>query len=339
MLMSKEMEMTKKNLEKHFKKSKNSILSFGFIKDNETYFYNYNHDNINAQETFGIGSISKTFVGSYIAKLIQNKKINLDKRMDDYLDLNSKIHYPTIRELATHSSGYSFFIPRYQTLKVMFFSGFNKNNIYKGIGIDWVNKYLNHHKPKKKKKYIYSDFNYVVLSLIIEKIEGKPYKEVMQEFILNEVGLKETGYYNLDLSINDQYSWNWEDDNPFTVAGGMYSTVNDMLKFLQYQSDINNQYLDISHTKNVNMLHTRLRSGFSWCSFDAGTYFWHIGGQGYYRSYALFDKEKQIFVVVLATVDINIQHVNRIGSQLFRNVRKDHNKVIDCLSEFNVNEV
>ena len=100
--MSKEMEMTKKNLEKHFKKSENSIISFGFIKDKQTYFYNYNHDNIKGQETFGIGSISKTFVGSYIAKLIQNEKIDLGKRMDDYLELSSKIHYPTIRELATH---------------------------------------------------------------------------------------------------------------------------------------------------------------------------------------------------------------------------------------------
>ncbi len=87
------------------------------------------------------------------------------------------------------------------------------------------------------------------------------------------------------------------------------------------------------------MLHTRMRSGFSWCSFTTGSYFWHIGGQGYYRSYALFDKEKHISVVVLATVDINIQHVSRLGSQLFRNIRKNHDKVIDCLSEFNIDEV
>ena len=125
--MSKEMEMTKKNLERHFKKSENSILSFGFIKDNETYLYNYNHDNVEQQEMFGIGSISKTFVASYIAKLIQLDKIDMGKRVDDYLDLNSKIHYPTLKELATHSSGYSFFIPRYPTLKTVFFSTCSNN--------------------------------------------------------------------------------------------------------------------------------------------------------------------------------------------------------------------
>ncbi|MBU1145229.1 MAG: beta-lactamase family protein [Firmicutes bacterium] len=316
---------------KHFKKSKHSFVSIGFSIDNQEHYYNFGETEDRKNIKFGLGSISKTFIGSYLAKLLFQNKISLSDHLDSYLELNKNIYYPTILELLTHSSGYSFFIPRIPTIKVMVFNGFNKKNIYEGIKRDWVYSYLKTKKPKRIKKYCYSDFNYAILALIIEKIENRPYIEVIKEYITNDIGLKETNYFNLTESKNCGYSWIWEDDNPFLASGGMYSSVKDMLVFLKYQYDEKNEYLNMSHEKYSKTFQKNIFSGFSWNSFLNGKFYWHIGGQGRFRSYALFDKRRHIAITILATVDINLQHVNRIGSQLYRALKRNYRVIVDFL--------
>ena len=332
--MSKNIEDMSGLLEKHFKKSGNSIISIGIGKQDTVNYYNFNHKSDDQEIIFGLGSISKTFIGSYLAKLVYENKISLDDTLDKYFELNDKIAYPTILQLATHTSGYSFFIPRYPTLKVMLLNGFNKKNIYKDIEVEWIFNYLKKHKPSKSKKYRYSDFNYSVLAFIIESIEARPYKEVIVDYIRNDIGLKQTSYYNLKTSTESSYSWIWEDDNPFLAAGGLYSTISDMMKYLIYQNDPKNKYLSISHGKEVKINMKNVFSGFSWNSFYSGKFYWHIGGQGYFRSYTLFDKKREISIVILATVDINLQHIGRLGSVTYRNLKRNHNLLIDFLDEF-----
>jgi CubicO group peptidase (beta-lactamase class C family) len=332
--VSKNIEDMSGLLEKHFKKSGNSIISIGIGKQDTVNYYNFNHKSDDQEIIFGLGSISKTFIGSYLAKLVYENKISLDDTLDKYFELNDKIAYPTILQLATHTSGYSFFIPRYPTLKVMLLNGFNKKNIYKDIEVEWIFNYLKKHKPSKSKKYRYSDFNYSVLAFIIESIEARPYKEVIVDYIRNDIGLKQTSYYNLKTSTESSYSWIWEDDNPFLAAGGLYSTISDMMKYLIYQNDPKNKYLSISHGKEVKINMKNVFSGFSWNSFYSGKFYWHIGGQGYFRSYTLFDKKREISIVILATVDINLQHIGRLGSVTYRNLKRNHNLLIDFLDEF-----
>lgn len=331
--MAKNIEDMGRLLKKHFKRSSHSIISIGIGKQDIVNYYNFNQKSNDQEIEFGLGSISKTFISSYLAKLIEENKISLDNKIDEYFKLNDKIIYPTVLELATHTSGYSFFIPRYPTLKVMLFNGFNKKNIYKNIEVEWVFKYLNKHKPSKSKKYRYSDFNYVVLALIIEKIEARPYKEVLIDYIRNDIGLKQTNYYNKKKSTESSYSWIWEDNNPFLASGGLYSTVSDMVKYLMYQNDKKNNYLSISHGKDVKINKKNIFSGFSWNSFYKGKFYWHIGGQGYFRSYTLFDKKRNISVAILSTVDVNLQHVGRLGSMTYRNLKRNHNLLIDYLNE------
>ena len=148
----------------------------------------------------------------------------------------------------------------------------------------------------KNKKYRYSDFNYAVIALVIEKIEGRPYKEVIFDYIRRDLGLTNTNYYDKKKSIDSPYSWKWKDNNPFLASGGLYSTTSDMIKFLAHQNNPINKYLTISHGKDVKLKIRNIFSGFSWNSFYSGSFFWHIGGQGYFRSYTLFDKKREIIL-------------------------------------------
>lgn len=333
--MNTHIQTTKKLLDRHFHRSKHSRLALGVIAKGESFNISFSEQQEDLyQIPFGLGSISKTFIGAYIAKLIQENKLSLVDTIDVYLPLDNKAYaYPTIEQLTTHTSGYSFFIPRFKTLSSMMFYGFNKRNVYTNIDSDWVTTYLNKHKPSKIKKYRYSDFNYAILSKIIEHITESNIRDVMHVFLREELKLSQTYLADYKKTVEDPYSWNFEDDNPFVPAGCMFSTVHDMLKFMNYHIQ-NPNYIKHVFAKYHQTAHKDIYSGFSWNSFKNGHYYWHIGGQGYYRSYALFDTKRHIAVVILATVDIDFIHIGRLGSSIYRNVKRNYVGLNDFMKTY-----
>jgi CubicO group peptidase (beta-lactamase class C family) len=331
--MSKNIEEFAKNIQSHFKKSKNSILEIGIRSKEGLYKYSWNNNN--QKRHFGLGSVSKTILSTYICKMVKDNEIDLDKTIDQYLPLTKKRRYPTILQLLTHTSGYHAFIPFNRAMWVMLTNGFNKKNIYTNVDKDWLLHSVNKKRPFKKRKYRYSDYNYAIIAMIIEQIKSVSYKTVIIDFLQNEMGMKDTYYASEETTINDSYSWFWEAKNPFLASGGMFSTIDDMIKFLDYQISHQNE-LQLSHDKYQRTnLNKNVFTGFSWNSFYNGKFYWHIGGEGAYRSYALFDLKKDISIIILATVDIDLQHISRLGSSLYRNVKRNHSLIQDYLESQN----
>jgi CubicO group peptidase (beta-lactamase class C family) len=333
--MSKNIDELEKLLQSHYRRSKNSMMAIGIQKGDTVKEYFYNDSSNPDQSLFGLGSISKTIIGTYINVLVNRGKLDINKTIDTYLDGNPKINYPTLLEIATHTSGYHAFIPLWSSLKILITKGFNKVNIYKNLNRDWFVKSYKRIRPLKRKKYRYSDYNYAILALLIEHIEQRPYTEVIIDFLHREIGMTETTYGNYALTKNDSFSWLWNDDNPFIASGGLFSTVQDMLLFLNYQIS-QKDVLSLSHNKHHKTnLNKNIFTSFSWNSFYNGSFYWHIGGQGCYRSYALFDTKRHISLVILCTVDINLQHISRLGSSLYRNIKRNHNLALDYLESMN----
>jgi len=91
------------------KNNDKAIITVGVIKDGEASFTVYGNNGMELPQephTYEIGSITKTFTASFIYRAIQEGKIYLDDTIDHYLDLPKKKHYPTIKQLLTHTSGY-----------------------------------------------------------------------------------------------------------------------------------------------------------------------------------------------------------------------------------------
>jgi len=327
--MSKNLDAFNDKLKIHFKKSKSSIIEVGIVCDGELRMYSLGRKT--DKKYFGLGSISKTVISTYICKMVEEGKIDLEKSIDNYLELSRKRNYPNVLSLLTHTSGYHAFVPLNRAFMVMVFNGFNKKNIYSSIDKEWLINSVNKKRPFKTKKYRYSDYNYAILAMIIETIEERSYKDVIIEYIRTEIGMEDTYYGSPETTQEDTYSWFWNYDNPFLASGGMFSTVKDMIAFLEYQIN-NKDKLALSHDKYWKVRHNKsIFTGFSWNSFYNGSFFWHIGGQGRYRSYALFDLKKNISIVILSTVDINNQHINRLGSSLYRNVKRNKNLILEYL--------
>ena len=307
-------------------------MSIQISKGEDVFKYELSKHHIKAIKLFGLGSISKTIISTYLSYMINQGKIDINQKIDYYLSLNEHIKYPTVLELATHTSGYHAFIPILQSIKVLLFNGFNKKNIYAHLNQKWSVNDLHHRKPFRNKKYRYSDYNYAVLALLIEHIEKRPYQEVIESYLKKEIDMKDTHYGTFELTKHSKYSWVWEDDNPFLASGGLFSTCEDMTKFLKYQISHANELID-AHKKYIKINQKNIYSGFSWNAFYSGSFYWHIGGQGYFRSYALFDIKRDITISLLATVDINLLHVGRIGSSLYRNIKRNHSGLVEFLDE------
>src|SRR6266545_953799 len=138
---------------------------------------------------FRLGSITKQFTATLVLQLVEQGKLKLDGRVSDYLegyrkDTGAKI---TIHHLLSHTSG----LPNYTALP-----GFSETISRTPYAVeDFVKKYASGDLEfEPGTKFNYSNSGYFLLGAIIEKVTGKPYEQVLQENILDPVGMKNTGY-------------------------------------------------------------------------------------------------------------------------------------------------
>ena len=195
-----------------------------------------------------VGSTVKTFTAVTILLLKEEGLISLDDKISKYLtaaDLNGieNAEQSTIRQLLNHSSGIFNYIQslRFQTASV--------NDLTKVWQPDELLQYARGKKAyfKPGEDVLYSNTNYVLLGMIIEKVSGKPFYEVFEEKIFDPLQLTSTQfaaedpvpgnlirgyidfYSNLQLMESTHYSgWDY-----FTADGGLISTPHDLSVFMR----------------------------------------------------------------------------------------------------------
>lgn len=161
-----------------------SVRYVGIKKENDTLKYVDNYDKI-----FGIASITKTFTGTILAKLVMEGKVRLDDPIKNVLpvplkqsSLNGK--EITVLNLANHTSG----LPREP----------NNENNYKGMGIynkeklyDYLSNYMALQSEPGQKRY-YSNLGFGLLTQILTLNAGKSYEEMLSEIILSPLNMNNT---------------------------------------------------------------------------------------------------------------------------------------------------
>jgi CubicO group peptidase (beta-lactamase class C family) len=186
----------------------------------------------NSEQTrFRIGSASKQFTAMLIVQLAKEKRIDLGDSIGKFIPGYAHGEV-TIGQLMTHQSG----IPNYTG---------NQDYVAKTV----VKKY-----PLKElvtqfcsdpleftpgTEFHYSNSGYLILALIIEKITGKTYAEVLDEKIFKPTGMKNS-FFGSDsaAAANDLATGyvNGEPELPYAVenitgAGGISSTIEDLLRW------------------------------------------------------------------------------------------------------------
>jgi CubicO group peptidase (beta-lactamase class C family) len=187
------------------------------------------------QSRFRIASVSKLLTGTLTAKLADAGVLDLDRPIGEYVaDLPAAWHDITARMLAHHTSGIAHYADEQDGLDSTYYlttraalSRFKDRPLVHPPGQDET----------------YSSYAYTVLALVIEQAIGQPFLEVMQQQILQPLGMlstgpdlqssprpERTGFYNLaeDGSVVDapylDLSGRW-------AGSGYLSTAEDLVRF------------------------------------------------------------------------------------------------------------
>lgn len=286
--------------------SEHNRLTIGLYKKGICYVLGSAEDN---GHFYDIGSVTKTLTAHLILKLCEDKKLDINKTVDNYLPLK-KGKYPTVYQLLTHTAGYHHLTPIEVTLPPLVAHGYARKNPYENCTVKTVIKCLELRRfIKPKVRYGYSDFASAILAAVAGEVTKTPFATLFEDFINNDLGLEETF---IELSFQKRNPpavkgkkllpfWVWKRNNPYIAGGGVVSNIGDILKYLALQIESDEPYITLAHTvcqtsefKNDNHLMCM-----GWHTYKKSNQLWHVGGVGTFRSSLIFNKRLRFGVAVL----------------------------------------
>jgi CubicO group peptidase (beta-lactamase class C family) len=143
-----------------------------------------------AQMRYSIGSISKQFTAAAILLLEQQGKLSIDDPVSKYIPGLTRGDEVTIRMLLSHTSGYQDYWPEDYLMPPM-----RKPTTAQYILDTWAKKPLDFDPGTK---WQYSNTNFVIAGLIVEKVSGEPLMKFLQEHIFGPLDMKSV--YNTDVA-------------------------------------------------------------------------------------------------------------------------------------------
>lgn len=256
---------------------------------------------------FKIASITKTMTATVILQLQEEKKLNIDDYIAGYLnDIQfvklDELHYYksipyantiTIRQLLQHKSGladiftdasFRFYLNEYLHKKQEWNPEKLINQYYK-YGLNKAAHFV------PDSGYYYSDVNYFLLGLVIEKISGKTLAQQFRSRIFEPLKMKNTyfeyyekaqgngkivhsflGKRDITETLNTSYDW---------AGGGIVSTTTDLSLFLKALFGGKLYKNDLTLKAMTTMLPHTLKSG-KVSFYGLGIYQYNFNGDIYY---------------------------------------------------------
>jgi D-alanyl-D-alanine-carboxypeptidase/D-alanyl-D-alanine-endopeptidase len=223
-------------------------LVIGAVRDGETAVFGFGETAKGSGKTpdgdtkMRVGSITKVFTGATLASMVADGKVSFTDRLQDRLGWDVQIperdgKQIRLIDLATQASG----LPRE--------ASFGTGDVTSTRSKEDYVKSLSAPDPllfAPGTGALYSNFGFDLLAQALANSAGKPYPDLLKERVLDPAGLKDTSF---DLSEAEQASamqgHNFDGSpmpfiptSPMIVgAGGLYSTANDMLRWLKWHLD------------------------------------------------------------------------------------------------------
>ncbi|MFC8347559.1 serine hydrolase domain-containing protein [Streptomyces sp. NPDC057280] len=200
---------------------------------------------ISTLDRFRIGSVTKTFSAVVLLQLVDEKKLRLDTSVNHYLPGLLPDDGITVRHVLSHRSGlydytndmFASTVPGFEAVRTKVFT-------YR----DLVKRSLRHARTNRPgAAYSYSNTNFVVAGMLIEKLTGKSVRTAYQDRIFEPLKLRDTFYVHPDTKLPGRHARGYlTPDTPGAAlvdatrqttswaqsAGSIISTAGDLNTFL-----------------------------------------------------------------------------------------------------------
>jgi len=325
-----------KSLINKFCKGRTHIkLSIGTLAKDEANFslFGVNGDELPYENHgYEIGSMTKTFVGILLAKYIHEGKMSLDDSISKYIDgLDATKYYPTLKRLVTHTSGYGGFPTGWERIKTVL--GYiikgsaNGGKLPFDMDVESMKKILRETTVENKDyPWKYSNFGIGVLGYAIGVVSGKGYWDTMNDFLHNELGLKQTftgnsphkslpGYDRKNRNIGN---WVWGND-AYAPAGDLHSTASDIITYARINMNEEKPYLAMSHKKYAN-LSKEYDQGLGWLQ-EANDHnvILGMGGTSAFSSFLAIDKKRKVACTFLSNY-LMVEGLLTLGKSILKDI-------------------
>ena len=330
------------------------VAGFGaaLLKHGEVlYARGFGYSDINNKKSYtkaslqNIGSISKTFIGIAIMKAVEEGKVSLDSKINDFLpfEINHPYHSQipiTLKHLATHTSGIkdgqvyekAYVIAGKSELKeeqvpkntwkefqmmkehqAMSMGAFFERVLKKGG--DWYKK-KNFYKHAPGSKYEYSNIGAALAAFVLEQATGESFESYTRKNILEPIGMKSSGWHFNEVDMHEHSQLYFKNHvaipRYFLITypdGGFLTNIHDISLYLAEAMKGyagKGSLLSSNSYQEMMKLHTRKE--------DTYGIFWeitedgkigHNGGDPGVFTYIQFDPKTQVGRIIFTNTDID----------------------------------
>ena len=272
-------------------------------------------DSLTIESTFNLASASKPFTAVAILQLAEQGKINLTDLVEKYIP-----SFPytgiDIHQLLSHRSGlskYDHFCDQPDSIWPD-----KHKSIHNADVISIMNAIVPQVAYSPNTHHYYSNTNYMLLAQIVEVASGLTFKEYLQTNIFDPCEMTSTVLYtrdNKDELINPTkgYTGNYTECIDIYLNGtvgdkGIYSDINDMLKFDQALYDgklLSDSSLNLAFKEHNDQKNNGQNYGYGFrLTYDdvKGKVPFHTGWWKGFRTYFVRVPSKQQTIVVLSNI-------------------------------------
>jgi CubicO group peptidase (beta-lactamase class C family) len=204
------------------------------LRDGEAVWETAVGDGATPDTQYRLGSITKTFTAAAIMQLRDAGKLDLEDRLDEHVD--GAAHAPTIRRLLSHTSGLQRETHDDAWLNQKFAS------------VPELLETLDRaeHVLPPGARFHYSNLAFALLGIVVERVSGMPYREYVQQRLLQPVGLTRTTFepaapaatgYLVKPFVEGVWDEAPVETGAWIAAGQLWGTVHDLCRWAAFLAE------------------------------------------------------------------------------------------------------
>lgn len=281
----------------------------------------------NSTSVFQIGSVTKVFTSTLLAKLVLDQQVKLTDSIQKFFPFPLKEPGITLEQLANHTSG----LPRLPSnLNLATVNRKNPYQFYSEADLEYyLTTEMSVSSTEGKPTYQYSNLGAGMLAKALENATNYSFSELLSEKIFQPLEMKQSTLdkdavgtamvQGLDPAGSPTPIWDMEQ---FEGAGAILSTTQDLSKFAR--AHFNNNNLFLLTTLPTFMVNENLRIGLGWHILQdeqGHNLYWHNGGTGGYSASFFMIPETQKAVIILTNVSAfhpKASNIDELGFRLLK---------------------